>query len=318
MNNPMNRREFVHGTAALGVAGLLHSSPASAAFTQSGSRKPLNISVFSKHLQFLNYADMAQAAAEMGFDGVDLTVRPKGHVLPEKTKEDLPLAVEGLKQAGFAPGLMTTSILDANDTYTQSILETASQLGFSHYRLGYYRFPENSPIPGTLSKINEQVKALARLNKTLNIKGAYQNHAGPHVGAQIWDIWHMLDGIDNEYMGCQYDIRHASVEGAKSWMTGLRLIKEKVNTLVLKDYKWTLRNGNWTLVNVPIGEGMVDFKQYFSMLKGLGINVPVTMHFEYELGGAEHGQSDISIDRKQVLSAMKRDLTRAQTLWTEA
>jgi L-ribulose-5-phosphate 3-epimerase len=39
--------------------------------------------IFSKHLQFLGYEDMAQAAAEIGFDGIDLTVRPGGHVPPE-------------------------------------------------------------------------------------------------------------------------------------------------------------------------------------------------------------------------------------------
>jgi L-ribulose-5-phosphate 3-epimerase len=34
----------------------------------------LKINIFSKHLQFLNYHDMAEAVAEMGFDGIDLTV----------------------------------------------------------------------------------------------------------------------------------------------------------------------------------------------------------------------------------------------------
>jgi hypothetical protein len=33
---------------------------------------------------------MAKAATEIGFDGVDLTVRPKGHVLPDNVEKDLP------------------------------------------------------------------------------------------------------------------------------------------------------------------------------------------------------------------------------------
>ena len=48
--------------------------------------EPLKIHIFSKHLQFLIYKDMAEAAAEMGFDGIDLTVRPNGHVLPERVR----------------------------------------------------------------------------------------------------------------------------------------------------------------------------------------------------------------------------------------
>lgn len=36
----------------------------------------LKICIFSKHLQRLNYNDMASLAAEIGFEGIDLTIRP--------------------------------------------------------------------------------------------------------------------------------------------------------------------------------------------------------------------------------------------------
>jgi hypothetical protein len=34
----------------------------------------------------------AKAASEIGFNGIDLTVRQKGHVLPENVVKDLPRA----------------------------------------------------------------------------------------------------------------------------------------------------------------------------------------------------------------------------------
>ena len=58
--------------------------------TKANIENSLKINIFSKHLQFLGYTDMAEAAAEMGFDGVDVSVRPNGHVLPEKVETDLP------------------------------------------------------------------------------------------------------------------------------------------------------------------------------------------------------------------------------------
>lgn len=69
----------------------------------TNSKSPLKIHIFSKHLQFLNYQDMAEAAAEIGFDGVDLAVRPGGHVVPEKVGNDLPKAVKALEKVDFAP-----------------------------------------------------------------------------------------------------------------------------------------------------------------------------------------------------------------------
>ena len=88
--------------------------------------------------------------------------------------------------------------------------------------------------------------------------------------------------------------------------------------LSVKDFKWTMNNGKWKLTNVHIGEGMVDFTTYFKLLKANNIVVPVSLHLEYPLGGAEKGKSDITVDKKVVFDAMIRDLNAIQKLWREA
>ncbi|MGY8915088.1 MAG: sugar phosphate isomerase/epimerase, partial [Flavobacteriales bacterium] len=77
-------------------------------------------------------------------------------------------------------------------------------------------------------------------------------------------------------------------------------------------------NGRWEAINVPIGEGMVDFKKYFKLLKHYHLKPPVSLHLEYDLGGAEKGDREISVDKKLVFDAMKRDLNKVQQLWKEA
>ena len=57
-----------------------------------------NIHLFSKHLQWLDYEGMSKVAKEIGFDGLDLTVRRKGHVLPENVERDLPKAVAAMQK----------------------------------------------------------------------------------------------------------------------------------------------------------------------------------------------------------------------------
>jgi len=261
---------------------------------------------------------MAEAAASLGFDGVDLTVRPGGHVLPERVRTDLPLAMQAIRKAGFSPGLMTTSILDAKQPHTEEILRVASEEGIKAYRLGYYNFDESLAIPESLSRIAGQAAGLAKLNKSFGIQGAYQNHAGRRVGAAIWDIHHLLAKAEHPYMGCQYDIRHAKVEGGESWRTGLRLIAPRITSIVLKDFIWEQVDGKWRLRNVPIGEGMVDFDAYFKWLKKHNINVPVSLHCEYDMGGAEHGDRDIRVDPKIVFAAMKKDLSTIRAMWSKA
>ena len=78
--------------------------------------------------------------AEMGYDGADLTVRPRGHVLPENVERDLPKAVEAIRKAGLEVSMITTDISSADDQWTEPILKTTSQMGITLYRIGGWHY----------------------------------------------------------------------------------------------------------------------------------------------------------------------------------
>lgn len=278
----------------------------------------LDIHLFSKHLQFLDYDEMAERLQEMGFAGADLTVRPDGHMLPEHVEEDLPRAVAALRERGLQAIMMTTAVTDADDPLNRRVLKTAADLGIRHYRTGWLRYPDDRSIPEAMASFRPRMAKLAALNAELGLHGGYQNHSGPYVGAAIWEIWELLADADPAGMGCQYDIRHATVEGGLSWPTGLRLIAPRIDTIILKDFRWEEHDGTWRPVNTPLGEGMVDFGAYFKQLKQYGIQTPVSLHLEYDLGGAQQGRKDITMPAERIYSFMKKDLETAQRLWREA
>jgi len=213
--------------------------------TNQMANDDIKINLFSKHLQFLDYNEMSEAAAEIGFDGLDLTVRPKGHVLPERVTEDLPNAVAAMKKFGLQTTMMTTNIIDASDPQSKQVLETASSLGLTHYRTGWLTYPEEKTIKESIEVHAQKLAALEALNKELGLYGGYQNHAGNHVGAPIWDIPQILKNTSSLHMGCQYDIRHAIVEGGGSWQLGLRLVHSFINSIDIKDFRWGQKDGKW-------------------------------------------------------------------------
>lgn len=314
----ITRRDFTKLSAAV-LGGIpLMGFKSSLFHTVLKPEDELRISLFSKHLQFLDYNEMAAVVSEIGFDGLDLTVRPKGHVLPERVVDDLPKAVAAMKKYGISPGMMTTNVWDTKNSQQKSVLETASRLGFTHYRTRWLTYPEDRTIEESQAMYGQEAAALEVVNKDLGLIGCYQNHAGNHVGAPIWDLPAILEATKNEYMGCQYDIRHAVVEGGSSWELGLRRIHPFIKSIVIKDFKWGQVDGKWKPVNTPLGEGMLDFDRYFSLLKKYQINVPVSLHFEYDLGGAEHGATNLSIDKKEVFQQMKKDLTFLKDAWQRA
>jgi sugar phosphate isomerase/epimerase len=316
-----SRRDFIKNSI-LTTAGisLAVNSPAASPketiekshpfFDQYTDKEAFKISIFSKHLHWLDYAEMAKVAAAMGFDGVDLTVRPQGHVLPEKVEEDLPKAVAAVRKEGMDVYMITTSINDAADPFTERILKTASELGIRHYRTGYYMYDDKVSVDDNLARFKSQLSKLALLNKKYSISGEYQNHSGgQYFGAPVWDLYEVLKQINSPWIGSQYDINHATVEGANTWPVGLKLLKSFIKSIDIKDFLWTNREDKWQIDYVPLGEGMVDFKKYFGLLKQYGISVPISVHYEYPLGGAEHGDRSLKMSREEVISAMKKDLT---------
>ena len=165
-------------------------------------------------------------------------------------------------------------------------------------------------MPENLDAQKIEFKKLEKLNKEFGVTGNYQNHSGVRVGGPVWDLYHLLKDCNPEYIGVQYDIRHATVEGGISWPLGMKLLAPWIHTTDIKDFIWNKNEkGQWKVKNVPLGLGMVDFKKYFELYKSLGIEAPVSIHYEYELGGAEHGDKNPTMPYKEIYNWLKKDLT---------
>jgi len=310
-SNPSKRNVSRRHFLGMVIAGttLPWTTIARTTSSENKSEGSIKICIFSKHLQWLDYQEMAKTAREIGFDGIDLTVRPGGHVQPERVREDLPRAVHAAKVEALDVPMIVTAITDPTDPLTESIFATASQAGILYYRMGYYQYDDSTAIRQTLNEAKAKLRDLVEMNKQYNIRGTYQNHAGPkYVGAPLWDLDVLFSDLDTRWIGCQFDIRHATVEGGTVWPTHFRFMSRYINTLVAKDFKWTQTDKGWRAENCPLGKGMVDFTGYFKMLKKAGIAGPMSLHLEYPLGGAEHGARRLTGDKQQVIEAMRKDL----------
>ena len=319
VDDSLSRRAFIARTTAAGLTvGVLGTaSRASAAPVADRRAEEPVIAVFSKHLQWLPFADVGPVIAESGFRAVDLTVRPGGHVLPERVEDDLPRAVETLRKSGLTVPLITTAITDAGDPLTRRVLATAKKAGVSHYRMGYWTFPANTDPLKSLRDMKPRAAALAALNRELGIRGGYQNHVGTRVGGSVWDLGVLLEGIEPDGLGVQYDIRHAVAEGGESWPVTLRMIAPHIDTVALKDLIWAKRaDGRWEPRSVPLGEGMVNFDAYLRQLLARGPLPPATMHFEYPPLEKDGGGD--ATRRRQTVEGMRRDLARFQQLLAAA
>lgn len=308
-----SRRKFIKNST-LGLSGIAFGTGNMAAVGSSDDVNPVH--VFSKCLQFLNYREMADVLANLGFDGADLTVRPGGHVLPENVASDLPKAVQTLRRAGIDTNMIVTGINDPEDEFTRPVLKAMADSEIKYYRMGYFDYDKSKSIIQNLESHKITIEKLENLNREYGVHGDYQNHAGTRVGGPVWDLYQLLKDRDPEYTGVQYDVRHAMVEGGYSWIIGMKLVAPWITTTAIKDFIWEKNNnGKWVPKSVPLGKGMVDFKSYMEIFKSLSVKAPVSVHYEYDLGGAEHGSTKPSMNRELIYNYLAEDLKFLKNLF---
>jgi sugar phosphate isomerase/epimerase len=262
---------------------------------------PLKVVIFSKHLQFLQGGELAEAAATLGFDGIDITVRKGGHIAPERVRQDLPPLVAEIRRHKLEVPMITTDIVDAETPFAEDIVRTAAELGIRHYRFGGFKYAADRPYPAQLDALRPRLAKLAQLNGRYTCCAMYHTHSGVGlVGASIWDLHILMHDLDPKLVGVNFDVAHATIEGGLGgWINSFRITGAHVRGFAVKDYVWTRdAKGKWKEQWVPLGEGMVHWPEFLGMVAATDFAGPVQVHYEYPLPEAREG----------VYSAMKRDL----------
>jgi sugar phosphate isomerase/epimerase len=307
VENFLSRRSLLAGGT------LLMARPAAA-------RNKLKVSIFSKHLQFLQGEDLAKGTAELGFDAIDLTVRKGGHVEPANVARDLPPLAALIRQHGLEVAMVTTDVADAETPYTEDVLKAASALGIRHYRFGAFKWAPG-PLEPQMDAMKARLAKLAALNKRYGMCAMYHTHSGVGlVGASIWDLYILMRDLDPAYIGMNYDVGHATVEGGLGgWVASFRICGKHLRGIAVKDFVWAKdAKGAWKEKWLPIGEGMVKFGQFFPMVASADFDGPLQIHFEYPLGGANSGSRNVTIPREEVFAQMKKDLGKVRGYLAQA
>jgi sugar phosphate isomerase/epimerase len=269
-----SRREFLASTAlALG---------ASAFNAAAAEPKRFPIIGFTKPFQKLSHEETADVVAQIGWEGIELPLRAKGQIEPERVEEELPKLHDALKKRGLHIGIVTTDIVNPSTPHAEKVLRTAKALGCTRYRLGFNRYtPDASPI-AQLNELKPALRDLAAMNKAIGIQGGIQNHSGAgYVGCAVWDIFELVRNLDPRALGICFDIGHATLEGGTSWPVEARLMEPFLTCAYVKDFFWQRdEKKGWAPKWGPLGEGMVR-REFFQWLKKSSYAGPISSHVEY-------------------------------------
>ncbi len=298
-------------------------APAAAfAATDASPRARWPIVAFSKHFQWTTIAEAAARCAEIGYDGIDLTLRPGGHVEPADVAHALPKAVEQIRAQKLAMPMVTAGIVDATTPHAEAVLKALAAAKIPRYRWGGFRYVEGRSIATQLDELRPKIRDLAAMNKEYGLTAMYHTHSGyTQVGASFWDLYLLLKDELPQFVSVNFDIGHAVVEGGLgNWLHTTRLLMPYTRGIAIKDFRWEKNaKGAWVAEWCALGEGMVDFKRFLTLAKAAGFEGPVQQHFEYEgLGGADSGKKILTIPQEKLLATFRNDLLKLRGMLAAA
>jgi sugar phosphate isomerase/epimerase len=252
---------------------------------------------FSKHLQELDVAAAGRAIKELDFDGVELTVRPGGHVEPEHVMHDLPRAVEALRAVGLEMPAIVTDIKGKDAPHAQAVCAAAAQVGATHLRNTAWPYRPFGQIREQVAAAKRNVRELEDLGREYGLRFCVHCHSGNTLTAHSALLAQIIADTDPRYVAASFDLGHLTVEGGNGgWVQSIDLLQERIGIVAVKSFGWfsepdpATSGTRWTPRLVPLAEGAVQWAKAFSLLRQVGWDSDgralVSVHSEYQGRGS--------------------------------
>lgn len=270
----------------------------------------MKLMMFSKHLQTMSVAEAGRVIRDLGFEGVDLTVRPGGHVSPEEVRTALPEAVRTLADMGLQVPLITTAITAADEPYAADIFETAADAGVPEIKLGYWRYQGFGTFHEAMEEIARKLDEIEKLAQRTGVRANIHTHSGDFMSASPFILWYWIKDRDPAAIGAYLDAGHIVVEGGVStWKMAIDLLRDRITLLAVKDLEWqqvddpSLGKKRWITKMVPLKRGVVPWPEVFTCLREIGFDSWVSVHSEYQ---GWHSWRDLTVE--ELIEQTREDL----------
>jgi sugar phosphate isomerase/epimerase len=292
----MDRRQAIKTLTACAAAQVI---------AQPAPRPAPEVIVYSQNLSQIGYPELGDIVKQIGFDGVDLSVFPGGHVEPRIANVDEVRAFEVMEGSGLSVPLITTTVTSVTDRSSLSVVAFAGMSHVPMFRPGTWSYGTAPNLLQRLAEVQRDLGGLIAVGRQYGTAAAFHNPAGNNVGAAVWDIQRVIEPFDPNSVGFYFDIANAAANGgAGAWEIALRLALPRLKAVTIQDFVWEKQNGALQMTKCPLGQGIVDWSKFFQMLAQANYAGPVTIDVQYPAKDMPSALTrDLQFTRKQLQAA---------------
>lgn len=286
-------------------------------------RNQMQFVLNSKFFQELSVQELGEKMIELGYDGIDICVRPGHPVNLENVEQVLPKAYRIWQDQGLICPLATAPV-NFNDPAApevERLYAACSASGIPCIKLGYWMFNEGDDYWQVLDRARESLEAFARLSDRYRVKSCCHTHSGPCIGSNCAGLMHLVKGFEPERVGAYPDFGHLTFDGEDLAM-GLAMIREYLTIVGVKDGFHMPQPQGSEPPHIPmftnLGAGSVDWHRALTLLSGMGFEGALVVHTEYHFGESIIRQVGYADEKPANLEEMARqDATYLRRLLRE-
>ncbi len=254
---------------------------------------------FTKQLREMDVEETGREVEAMGFEGLDVAVRPGYCVNPDNVAKALPQAVADWADMGLAVPMVTTpgDFTDPEAPVAETLLAACAEAGVHEIKLGYWKYAERGYWQ-QVDAIRTALDGFAALAEKHGVRCALHTHSGTFYGLNAAAVMHLVAGRDPRFIGVYLDPGHLSVNGEPVAMD-IDMVADYLCLVAVKNFVYVSKEQEgevtWTRALVSLRKGLVDWPAAIEALKAAGYDGPLSLHSEY---------ANVSLDE---LRALTRD-----------
>src|SRR5262245_20232174 len=194
--------------------------------------------LFTDNLADLDMAQACRGVKDAGFAGLDLTLRPGGHVKPEEAEVGLSRAKETADRAGLSIPMVSTAVTDVDSPHAEAIFAAAAHYGARRLKLGYWDYRPFGTLARQIDEARARLERLARLGEKYQLLPCVHCHSGRLLAAGGPLLYLILKDFAPGRVGAYVDPMHMTIEGGVSgWELGLDLLGPWIALVGVKNFR---------------------------------------------------------------------------------
>ncbi|MBI1299738.1 TIM barrel protein [bacterium] len=238
------------------------------------------ISVFVKPWKGMSLAALAAHVHDLGFDAVELPVRPGFPCRPETVEDDLPQAVTILADHGVSVLNVTADLPLDDERLYAACARAGVPMNRVMFRLGEQNYWEAE------AAARRQLDAALPLCAQYGVQIGVQNHVNKFVAVHEMGLHHLVHEYNSQHVAIIWDAAHNALAGMEP-EPALDVVSSHLCMVNLKNGFWQRTNGpeadvaEWKVYWTSGRQGLASWPRVIAKIKQMNYTGPICLTAEY-------------------------------------